>query len=65
MEVVRSAQIRLNELMAVEDLATEFCIKRYLIDVNPGLLYEKLLEETLTGNTNLLIARKEQDNIRI
>ena len=55
-EVVRTAQIRLNQMMAVENLANEFTSRDTSIDVNPGLLYEKLLEETLINNTNLLIA---------
>jgi outer membrane protein, adhesin transport system len=59
-EVVRSAQIRLNEMMAVENLANEFTSRDTIIDVNPGLLYEKLLEETLVNNTNLLIASKNK-----
>jgi outer membrane protein TolC len=59
-EVVRSAQIRLNEMMAVENLSNEFSSKDTSIDVNPGLLYEKLLEETLVSNTNLLIASKNK-----
>jgi outer membrane protein, adhesin transport system len=59
-EVVRSAQIRLNQLMALENLGTGFTSKDTLIDVNPGLLYEKLLDETLTGNTSLQIASKNK-----
>lgn len=59
-EVIRSAQIRLNELMAVEDLNHSFNSRDTTIDVNPGLLYEKLLEETMLGNTNLLIANKNK-----
>jgi outer membrane protein TolC len=59
-EVIRSAQIRLNELMAVDDLSNRFSSKDTTINVNPGLLYEKLLDETLTGNTNLLIAGKNK-----
>ncbi|MEI6048924.1 MAG: TolC family protein [Bacteroidota bacterium] len=59
-EVLRSAQIRLNEMMAVENLSYEFSSKDTVIDVNPGLLYEKLLEETLISNTNLLIASKNK-----
>ena len=57
-EVVRSAQIRLNQMMAVENLGNEFASKDTTIDVNPGLIYEKLLEETITNNTNLQIASK-------
>lgn len=59
-EVVRAAQIRLNELMAVEDMGTQFLSKDTSIIVNPQLLYEKLLEETLTGNTSLIIAAKNK-----
>jgi len=59
-EVIRSAQIRLNEMMAVENLGNEFSSKDTSIDVNPGLLYEKLLGETLGNNTNLLIASKNK-----
>ena len=59
-EVIRSAQIRLNQMMALENLSNEFSSKDTSIDVNPGLLYEKLLEETLVSNTNLLIASKNK-----
>jgi adhesin transport system outer membrane protein len=59
-EVVRSAQIRLNQLMAVENLNNEFSSSDTAIAVNPGLLYEKLLELTLTNNTNLQIAAKNK-----
>jgi outer membrane protein, adhesin transport system len=59
-EVIRSAQIRLNEMMAIENLGNEFSSKDTSIDVNPGLLYEKLLDETLGSNTNLLIASKNK-----
>ena len=59
-EVVRAAQIRLNELMAVEDLGQSFTAKDSSVTVNPDLLFEKLLEETLTGNTTLRIAAKNK-----
>ena len=59
-EVIRSAQIRLNEMMAVENLGNTFSSKDTSIAVNPGLLYEKLLGETLGNNTNLLIASKNK-----
>lgn len=59
-EVVRAARIRLNELMALDDLGTEFFSKDSVIYVDPGLLYEKLLEETLSRNTNLQIASKNK-----
>lgn len=59
-EVVRAAQIYLNELMAVDDLATQFISKDSLIDINPELIYEKLLVETLDRNTSLSIASKNK-----
>ena len=55
-EVVRSAQIRLNQMMALENLNNDFTSKDTSINVNPGLLYENLLDQTLVTNTNLLIA---------
>jgi adhesin transport system outer membrane protein len=59
-EVVRAAQIRLNELLVVEDLGTKFISRDTSIDVNPQLLYEKLLDETLRGNTSLMIASRNK-----
>jgi outer membrane protein len=59
-EVVRSAQIRINEMMAVENLDNYFTSKDTSITVNPDLLYGKLLEETLVSNTSLLIASKNK-----
>lgn len=59
-EVVRASQIRLNELMAAEDMGTKFLSKDTSIEVIPQFLYEKLLDETLTGNTTLLIASKNK-----
>jgi outer membrane protein TolC len=63
-EVVRAAQVRLNELLALKDLSQKFTTTDTSINVNPELLFEKLLEETLAKNTSLMIA-EEQDNIRI
>ncbi len=59
-EVVRTVQINLNELMAAEDIGAEFVSIDTAIEVNPGLLYEKLLEETLNKNTSLQIASKNK-----
>jgi len=55
-ETVRATEIQLNELMAVEDLSRPFSSADTAIQVYTDLLYEKLLEETLNGNTSLLIA---------
>lgn len=59
-EVVRAAQIKLNELMAVEDLGQVFTTADTAIGVNHDLLFEKLLEETLNNNTSLQIAAKSK-----
>ncbi len=59
-EIVRSAQIRLNEMMAVEDLGTLFISRDTSIDVGQPLIYEKLLDETLNRNTSLLISAKNK-----
>lgn len=59
-EVLRAAQISLNELMALDDLGSEFTSEDTTIVVNPSLIYEKLLDETLAGNTSLLIAARNK-----
>ncbi len=59
-EVVRAAQIRLNELMAIEDLSLFFTSRDTAIDLNPDLIYEKLIEETLANNTSLQLALKNK-----
>jgi outer membrane protein, adhesin transport system len=59
-ETVRAAQVRLNELMSVDDMGLNFTSQDTSVDVNPYLLYEKLLDETLTGNTTLHIAGRNK-----
>lgn len=60
MEVVHAAQIRLNELMAIEDLSLSFTTSDTSITVNPELLFEKLLDETLVKNTGLQLSAKNK-----
>jgi outer membrane protein TolC len=55
-ETVHAARVRLNELMAIENLDRQFTTVDTTIVVSSQLLYEKLLEETLTSNTSLRIA---------
>jgi outer membrane protein TolC len=59
-EVVRTTQIRLNELMAVKDLAAEFRSRDTTIDINGQLLYEKLYDEMMAKNTSMAIASKNK-----
>ncbi|HDR89181.1 MAG TPA: TolC family protein [Bacteroidetes bacterium] len=55
-EVVRNLQVRLNELMAVEDLTARIVPSDSTIRVSSELNFEELLKETLEKNTSLLIA---------
>ena len=59
-EILRATQIRLNELMAVEDVGMQFVLKDSTIEIRSDLLYEKLLSETLSSNTSLLIATRNK-----
>jgi len=59
-EVVRATSIRLNEMMALENLGQQFVSKDSSIEVNNTLLYEKLLEETLSNNTTIKISAKNK-----
>ncbi|MBK8884850.1 MAG: TolC family protein [Bacteroidales bacterium] len=59
-EVVRAAEVNLNELMALDDLTKSFAAKDSAVDVNPALIYEKLLEETMADNTTLNIAARNK-----
>ena len=55
-EVVRNLQVRLNELMAVENLSGRIVPADSAIRVREDLSFEVLLEQTLAKNTGLLIA---------
>jgi outer membrane protein, adhesin transport system len=60
LQVLRENQIRLNELMAVDDIGGSFNLIDTTIHVNNSLSFEKLLDETLKNNTSLLIASKNK-----
>ncbi len=59
-EVLRASQIRLNELLGVQDFDLLFGVKDTVIVVDKGLLYEDLLARTLEQNANLLLAESNQ-----
>jgi outer membrane protein, adhesin transport system len=59
-EVLRTSQIRMNELMAAENLGEIILLKDTAIQINESLLYEPLLDRTLIYNTSLQIASKSQ-----
>ncbi len=60
-EVLRSSQIKLNELMAVADIGSEIIPADTLIRIDEALSYDALLTQTLEWNTGLQIARKSQE----
>jgi adhesin transport system outer membrane protein len=60
LEILRAIQVRLNELMAVDDMSSQFTLKDTSIQVRTDLVFEKLLEETMKSNTGLLIASKNK-----
>ena len=59
-EVIRTAIIKLNELMAAKDLSEVFLSADTAIIVDDRLLYEKLYDQTMANNTSLLIAAKNK-----
>ncbi len=59
-EVLRASQIRLNELMAAEDLGRNIQLKDTLINIDENLKFDELLALTLDFNTSLQIAAKNQ-----
>jgi outer membrane protein, adhesin transport system len=60
-EVLRSSQIRLNELMANEDLGLHIVLKDTLIEINETLKYSDLLDQTLQNNTSLQLASRNRN----
>ena len=59
-EVVRASRIRLNELMAMEDLSRQLVAADTTISLGPILVYETLEAGTLRENTALKVAAKNQ-----
>jgi outer membrane protein, adhesin transport system len=59
-EVVRASRIRLNELMAVEDLNMQLITSDSAITLGPILVFETLRAGTLRENTALKIASGNQ-----
>ena len=59
-EVVRASRIRLNELMALEDLNNPLQAADTIIPLKSLLILNNLKEEALRSNTSLLIASQNQ-----
>jgi outer membrane protein, adhesin transport system len=60
-EVLRSAQIRINELMGSEDIGKNIVPADSLINIDETLSYQPLLDETLVQNTSIRIALKNKN----
>jgi len=59
-EVLRSSQVRINRLMAMDDLGQDIVLSDSTIRINSDLNYDSLLAETERFNTSLQIARRNQ-----
>ncbi len=59
-EVLRSSQIRLNQLMSSDDPGDNIILKDTLIHIEENLQYDELLGLTLSKNTSIQIASKNQ-----
>lgn len=59
-EVLRTSQVRLNELMADPDPGRGIIPRDSAISVNVDLKYQELFESTLQNNTSLQIASRQQ-----
>jgi len=59
-EVLRASEIRINELMSVENLGQRIIVADTMLTIDPGLVFDKLLIETLNQNTALQIASRNQ-----
>ena len=53
-EAVKSSRIRLNELMANDDMTHEITVNDSIIDLNTLLSYDDLWQSTLANNASLL-----------
>lgn len=60
LEVLRASQVRINRLMASDNLGQHIVLQDSAIYIHENLAYDSLLSATLQSNTSLLIARKNQ-----
>jgi outer membrane protein TolC len=59
-EVLRVRQVRINKLMAMDDLGQDLILLDSFIHINPNLIYDSLLVSAQRLNTSLQIARRNQ-----
>jgi len=58
--VLRASQVRLNKLMAADNLGADLVLRDSVISINPSLLYDSLVFMTEGRNTSLQIARRNK-----
>jgi outer membrane protein TolC len=59
-EVLRASEIRINKLLAVDNLGQSPVITDTLLHIRPDLEYNMLFEQVLADNTSLQIARRNK-----
>lgn len=64
-EALYTSRVRLNELMAVENMDQRLHVKDTLIEVNEKLLFEELMNSTLETNASLIRAEQNKTLARI
>ncbi len=60
-EVVRASRIRLNELMALEDVTQHLEVRDTVIQISPILIFEGLKQSAMSQNTALMLASKNRE----
>lgn len=59
-EVLQASQVRINRLMAMDNLDHDIVLSDSSIDINKGLSYDSILASTERLNTSLQIARRNR-----
>lgn len=59
-EVLKASQVKINELIASEDLGESIVLEDSMIVINSGLIYDSLFADMQQYNTSLMIARKNK-----
>jgi outer membrane protein, adhesin transport system len=59
-EILKASQVKINQLIASDNLGEDIVLKDSLIVINNGLLYDSLYADMQESNTSLRIARKNK-----
>ncbi len=60
-EVIKTAQVQLNQLLVLDSINNNFLIADTVITINPGLFYDSLLNQTMQKNPSLQIASQNKN----